>query len=135
MGRLIQPAKILWAYEPDCFGDESDHYLPDYGLGKSWRNFAEITPEPSSHEREQIRQRMDFVRSPVPDASLFLLCRNDDGGVTINYSLSVEKDCLRWTIDREGAADERQDDADDDKRRWAESLQRVRDRAAGQTDP
>jgi hypothetical protein len=81
-----------------------------------------------AHEQERTRQKMEIIRSSVPDATLAVLRQNDEGSFTIDFRLSDENVWHRWATDPDELEDERYRSSTDLSRlRLDAGLRRLRD--------
>ena len=69
---------IRWAYEPECFADETGQYLPDFELlsDHPGRDFVEV--KPNAEAAQQSLPNMHRILSTHPDALLFAMVNVGD---------------------------------------------------------
>src|ERR1022692_3298622 len=67
--------KILsWDYEPLCFANETDQYLPDFRALHPLNGYIYVEVKPSDTPPEKWQKKMEVILDSEPQGLLILLC-------------------------------------------------------------
>lgn len=94
--QFLDDSGVSWAYEPECFADESGQYLPDFKVQLRERTlYVELKPNAVFVDRDAELKRMHPILSTDPAARLDVIVGMEQGRFKIVRTCSESEPCRR----------------------------------------